>query len=200
MVVLLVTDWQEGVWWPRGSMSAKAPSRSRRQLPPGPASGGPGGRWWERPSARSLEVAATATTTTTTATTTTTTAIASATFFLFLRILSSRSWSACPGVFDHHSFSWVEGYMINEYIISILSVYIYVWHVLCFTSLTAKVAIARPKGNLSCFNHPPSVFRLFLLCAPSIQQKNIFPYTNISLLFSLAHTTYFLSSNTFPSL
>ena len=123
MVVLLVTDWQEGVWWPRGSMSAKAPSRSRRQLPPGPASGGPGGRWWERPSARSLEVAATATTTTTTATTTTTTAIASATFFLFLRILSSRSWSACPGVFDHHSFSWVEGYMIiwayYQYIISI---------------------------------------------------------------------------------
>ena len=123
MVVLLVTDWQEGVWWPRGSMSAKASSRLRRQSPPGPASGGPGGRWWERPSARSLEVAATATTTTTTATTTTTTAIASATFFLFLRILSSRSWSACPGVFDHHSFSWVEGYMIiwayYQYIISI---------------------------------------------------------------------------------
>ena len=124
MVVVLVTDWQEGVWWPRGSMSAKAPSRSRRQSPPGPTSGGPGSRWWERLTARSLEVAATAaTTTTTTATTTTTTAIASATFFLFLRILSSRSWSACPGVFDHHSFSWVEGYMIiwafYQYIISI---------------------------------------------------------------------------------
>ena len=123
MVVVLVTDWQEGVWWPRGSMSAKAPSRSRRQSPPGPTSGGPGGRWWERPSENSLEVASTATTTTTTATTTTTTAIASATFFLFLRILSSRSWSACPGVFDHHSFSWVEGYMITsaffQYIISI---------------------------------------------------------------------------------
>ena len=30
------------------------------------------------------------------------------TFFLFLRILSSRSWSAWPGVFDHQSFNWEE--------------------------------------------------------------------------------------------
>ena len=66
--------------------------------------------------------------------------------------------------------------------------------------LTAKVAIARPKGQLSCFNHPPNIFRLFLLCPSSIRQKNIFPYTNISLLFPLNHNNHFLSSNTFASL
>ena len=55
------------------------------------------------------------------------------------------------------------------------------------TVLTAKVAFSRPKGQLSCFNHPPNIFRLFLLCPPSNRQKNIFPYTNISLLFPLHH-------------
>ena len=55
------------------------------------------------------------------------------------------------------------------------------------TVLTAKVAFSTPKGQLSWFNHPPNIFRLFLLCPPSNRQKNIFPYTNISLLFPLHH-------------
>ena len=40
--------------------------------------------------------------------------------------------------------------------------------------LTSKVAIARPKGQLSHFNHPPNIFCLFLRCPPSSRLQNIF--------------------------
>ena len=53
--------------------------------------------------------------------------------------------------------------------------------------LTAKVAFSRPKRQLSCFNLPPIIFRLLLFCPPSSRQKNVFPYTNIFLLFPLHH-------------
>ena len=82
-----------------------------------------------------------------------------------------------------------------QYIISI-----HMYDMFCNSPVsTAKVAIARPKGQLSRFNHPPNIFHLFLLCPPSTDRKIIF-LTQIFPSFSHSITLLILFHQILPLL